>query len=551
MKKLNEQLLSDFLTRYYLLESVCGSLLSAEQKSEIYFTLAKLFCLPECDELNEYYNESNLPHYVEVKDVASYERFCRTLEFAEKSGQELNITECDRIILAQKRKAMSIRNSIFKQGMNTTADSVYSTLLDMSVHGSIEAMGLLSYMEYHGICTCKDTVGAVKRMRVCARWNDLFGNLFGLEYDKGNADEYLCRLNTVLSGEGRRSAMKQICKSKKVKLPDTTDSVARIIEKAFGFGTVHRGLYDRSFAQIAFSSVISNEDKARILHNNPKEVIAAMNTLPFNCKREGTLGFNSAVCDSLPIDRGEEAKKIARNLAVAASCPDTVYMPLLIVSSDPFVSEMYREMIRAGINGCPVAEIDAATLNDRDFFNGKENVFLRTISATKAINTVFIVKNCEALSEEQLSALLQLLDNENKKSFKLFDPPVSFDLSGMTFVLFAGTRNGAVYTLSERCETLWAESVSSSEKATVIDTILEAGAKDFDFKELTIEDTARDYLVSYNALQVSRIIDGVLRNAVFEKTSLVTLEMIKRVCKERNITLCKQGFGYTGGANYA
>lgn len=551
MTKLNEQLLSDFLTRYYLLESVCGSLVSDDRKKEIYFTLAKLFCLHACDELNDYYAESNLPHFINIKDIAAYERFCRTLEFAEKSGQDVNITAVDRIILAQKRKAMTVKNSIFKQGMNVTAETVYNTFLDMSVHGSTDAMGILAYMEYHGICVCKDEKSAIKRMRVCARWNDLFGNLFCLEYDAENSAVYLRRLNTVLSNEVQRSAINQICTFKGVSLPEETDPVARIIEKAFGFGTINRALYDRNFARIAFSTLISSEDKARILLNNPKEAVAAISDIPFYCKRHGFLEFDTAVCDTLPIDRSEEAAKIARNLVVAASCPDNVYMPLLVVSSDQFVSEMYRTMLKQGISGCPVAEIDVATLTDRDFFCGRENIFLRTISATKAVNTVFLVKNCELLTEEQLSALLQLLDNENKKHFKLFEPQVSFDLSGMIFVLFAGTRCDTVYSLSEKCETLWAGKVSSSEKSTVIDTILEAGAKDFAFDGLVMEDNAKSYLVSYNAKQVRQIIDGVLRNAVFEKTSLVTLEMIKKVCKERNITLCKQGFGYTGGENYA
>ena len=345
---INEYLLEPFLTEYYLLEAVCGPHMSPDEKKKMFYELASVFCLSECDELASYYSESNKEPFCLIFDLPAYERLCRTIEFAEKSGQDISLTERDRMILSQKREAMLIKSEHLKLSKNMTKESSASGLLSMAMNGNIDAMTCLSYMEYHGICICRDTLTAKKRTRHAAKWNSLFGNLMGIAYDKENKEKYYNTLYTVLRGESRKTVFEHIRLSGNYRGKTESDPIARMIERAFSPGTIKRNIYDQLFSKIAFSDMISQEDKEKLLLTKQKDAILSLSELPFDVVRTPKIEFDSTVTDRLPFVRDAEVGKILRNITVARACPVDVYKPLLVVSPDAYVVDTYREMLKSG-----------------------------------------------------------------------------------------------------------------------------------------------------------------------------------------------------------
>lgn len=544
-------LLEPFLTQYYLLDAVCGTFMTEAEETKLFYALANVFCIPESKELKRYYEDSRLAHFSEMKDVATYERLCRTIEFAQQGGQDIHLTDSDRIILAQKREAMNIKTELFGQAKNLTKEMVSSTLLTMAMNGNIDAMAMLSYMEYHGICVCKDTHNAIKRMRLCAKWNHLFGNLMGIAYDEENRQAYFDTLYTVLRNASQKQVFDYICTVRENNGVFEKNPVARIIEKAFGLNVVKRNIYDQGFAKVAFSELISVEDKEKILLNKQKDAIVSLSDIPFDVTWEDTIAFDEHCTDTLPLTRENEIKKILQNIAVARNCPAEAYTPLLIVASDDYVTDMYSKMLKSGFDRAAVIEVDAGTLSGQDFAGGKDNVFLRGLSETKAARTVFMLKHCEELEEEKLDELLKVLDYEYRKKFKLFQPPVSLDLSGLLFVLFAAEHNAGVTKLAACCDTVWTERISTEEKTSVVESVFHSRSRSFGCAGLEMEEGCTAFLAAYDTRQVQQIVDGALRCAIFEKSSYITLSSMQSVCKEQNITVSRRGFGYAGGNYHA
>lgn len=546
---MNEYLIERFLAQYYLLEAICGDLVSEETRRESFYSLAKVFHISDEKMLREYYETSCKEPFKDIKDLPSYDRFCRTLEYAQKVGQSVEITDSDRMMLAQKRTAMAIKSELFKQTQNLTRNTVSSVLFNTATNGNIDSMALLSYMEYHGICVCKDAYTAVKRMRACARWNNVFGNLMGIAYDPENARAYYNTLYTVLCHEGKTPVFEHICRCTAYEGGGETDQVARIIEKAFGIGAIKRGTYDRNFAGVAFSKLISVEDKRNLLLTGRKDAAAHVSDIPFNVSVSGPVGFDGSSMTELPLQRDGETRKILRNITVAMKCPAEAYMPLLVVTPEDYIEDMYVSGIRKGFPEGSVVEIDAATLARQDFIGGRENVFLRGLSETKSANTVFMIKNCEALESEELDELLKVLDYEYRRKFKLFQPPVSLDLSGLMFVLFASKRNDAVIKLSGCCDTVWTERIRREEKTAVVEAIFRSRAASFGCPDMAMEEGCGEFLAGYDSKQLQQIIDGALRCAVYEESTCISLDSVKAVCNEQNIAAPRRGFGYTGGDN--
>ncbi len=543
---MNEYLLEPFLTQYYLLEAVCENFLTEKARRKMFYELAELFGLGGEEALKGYYETSELPHFAEVKNNEAYERLCRTIEFAQRSGQQVELTAEDRMILAQKRDAMVIKEELFKKNKNLTKETVSSILLTTAMNGNVDAMAALAYMEYHGLCVCKDRHNALKRIRLCAKWNHLFGILMGIAYDE-DKQMYYDILYTVFRNASQKQVFEQICRKKPYKKDVNKNLAARITEKAFGLGIVKRNCYDHIFAKVVFSEIISAEDKEKLLLNKQKDAIAALSDLPFDLSGEQRLAFDEGCIEGIPLRREKELRKIMQNMKVAERCSAAAYAPLLIVARDEYVAEMYGQMVKDGLDRSAVVEIDAATLTPQDFAGGRENAFLRGLSETKNGQTVFLLKHCESLDENQAEELMKVLDYHYRRKFKLFHPPVSLDLSELKFVLIGAGCTAQVKRLAERCDTVWAERITAAEKGAVVESVFRARAHSFGCDGMTLEAECKDYLSDLEPHRVRKILDSALRAAVFEERAEISLSDIKAVCDERNESDPKRDFGYTGG----
>lgn len=537
-------LVENFLVHYYFLESVCTDFVSEDCRREMFYSLAEIFCLDKRDELDTHYAQTCLDWVRDIEDLPSYERVCRMLEFAEMSGQKAELTDLDKLTLMSKRTAMVARGEVFRNSKTLTANTLTSMLHESAANGSIYAMGALSFMEYHGICIQPDPEHAVRRIRPCAKWNDVFGNLMGIKYDVENAYGYYARLRTVLDRAGHPEVFRHVCQYNGYTFTGKPDELAGILAKAFAMNVVKKETFDRTFASMLFSDIIPVEDKERMALSKQKEWSSA---IPFDTEHSRRMTFDVSCIDRLPLDRKEESEAIAQNLTFAAICPNFVYKPLLIASGDEFISDMYAEMIKDGLGDSSVVEVDATKLHAVELSPTVENVFIRSICDTKSASTVFIIKNCEGLKPESVEDLMKLMDYSARKRFKLVQSSFSLDLSAMKFVLLADEGGWQVKTLSSVCDTVWAKGVTKSEMPSVIDTIIKSRVSAFAVGEIKLEPQCYQHLAEHSVSELKDIVDAIVKDSVLRQNTTVSLDSVMRACKSKNISHGTQGFGFMGG----
>ena len=542
-------LFEPFLSQYFLFESVFGGFITKEEKEKIKKELRRIFCIPRDKELDAIMKAAEQEPFDRIRDIADYERLCRTIEFAERSGEDLEMTAADRIILDRKREAMIIKSELFKQCRNLTEETVYDTLLTSAMNGSIRAMTTLGYMEYHGICIKEDRRNALKRIRLSAGWNDLFGNLMGIAYDKENRQRYYNVLYTVCNGSERKGSFARICDFTGFDGKCEVDKVAKIIERAFGLKEIQRGLCDHCFAHAAFSELIPIEDKEIVLLSKQQNSIAALADIPFGKIKKGAFEFDGRCAEKATLVRDDETESIVQNLTVAKLCTDTAYKPLLIIAEENYVSRMYLRMIRQGAEGSAIAEVDAATLTDRDFTPTKDNIIISTVSATKSASTLIIIKNVEKLTDQQTNELCKYLDNGFRRRFKLYSPPVSIDLSGVRFVLMANGKNFITDRLAQRCDTVETSDVTPEEKETAIDDIFSECLESCGRGGITLDPGCRAELLSRGTDEVTYILNDAVRYAICKNLTVIRSEDLKSTGKKRTRARRGIGFARIGGSD--
>jgi hypothetical protein len=548
MKNAVGYLIEPLLTQFFLIDAICRGFISETQKREIFNELAKIFCVPLNRETEEYYSVATSSHYNNITDYATYERLCRLIEFAESSGQTTEMTLIDRVVLAKKREAMLIKSEIFKQSKNLTADIVADTLLTTATNGNVDAMVTLAYMEYHGVCICKDAKSAKERLALCAKWNNLFGNLMGIAYDARNKENYYDILHTVLKSSNQREVFKYICEFTSFDKEFNKCAVASIIEKAFSLGIIRKNVYDQIFAKVAFSPLISAEDKEKLLLNKKKDAIVSLSDIPFDVDRGKTFAFDESAALCSPLHRDEELHQMFCSLSPALNNRNELYQTLLVANSDEYISDMYLDAIKAGFEKTnKVIELDASTLSAQDFAAAKENFILRGLSETKDSHTVFLVKHCDELRESELDEMTKLLDHEHRRKFKLMEPTVSLDLSDVLIILFASEVNENVKNLSEECDVVWTERLTEDEKKVVIESTFNARSKSFGIERARLDEDGMRYLAPFRTDYIIRIIDSALKKAAYDKETVVTAKTLRTITEQQNFTRMRREFGYLGG----
>lgn len=545
-------LVEPFLTQYYLLDAACGNYMADETKRDMFYELARIFCLPANEELEALFADSEQEHFRKIRDLSSYQRFCRTIEYAETVGKPADISYRDRLILSQKREAMTIHEDIFQKNRNCTREMVYSTVQSNARKGGLDAMLLVSFMEYHGICVHADPEGAMKRVRICARWNSLFGNLMGIAYDPSRRQEYYDILSSFLRSAGQKPMYDHILASWDHGIIPKRHAIARILEKAFGLGSIKRNAYDQLFARVAFSGILSVEDKEKLLLRRQSDGLESLSGIPFEVDMDDAVEFDGQCIERLPILREKEVRQLQQNIHVAQTCPAEACMPLLVVSSDAYINDMYLNMLRCGFRDSALVELDAGTLTDADFAGRVGmNIFLRSLSETKSARTVFLIKDCHELSPSCTEELIKVLDVEYRKKYKLFQPALNLDLSGLVFILFASRRTGDVNRLAECCDTVRTERVKEGEKAQVVESVFRARLRVFGDPAVSMEAEAVSKLESVDSESMKKILDSALRKALFEQQGVITAADVESLSKEYITETTRKGFGYIGGKTNA
>lgn len=534
-------LMGPMLTQYFLIDGICGGFLSRQERLEVPDKLRPIFGVPRGEETDALLRTALDDPFAGIQDLEDYNRFSRTLDYAAAVGQAPELTDGEREVLARKQEAMTIKAELFPRRKNLTADTVATTLRELALSGNVEAMGLLAFMQYHGIGMEPDPAQAMEYVRRCAGWNSLFGNLMGLAWDRGRRSVYSRTLYTITRGTPRQGALGSLIGGKLRVSPE-----AELLETCFRLGVAKRCRYDCRIAPVVGSRLLSIRDRQALLTTHTPEALAALG-LPLGVRTGVRPKFSEKKASDLPLVREGELARIFRGLSPVTAGHPELYRPLLIAGDEDYLSGVYLRALEQGFAGsCPVVRVDAGKLTPRDLMPGRDHFLLRGLTRTENAATVFLIYNCDALPDGAREELQKLLSYESRREFALTTPAVTLDLSGVIPVLLADRVNGTVRALAEDCDAVRAEPLTQEEKHTVTDALFREYRKRFG-SSAVLEPGCHEVLEAYSSCQMDRLLESALKRTIYEKRKAVTPEMLRHAAAELNVHKPRREFGFMGG----
>ena len=166
---------------------------------------------------------------------------------------------------------------------------------------------------------------------------------------------------------------------------------------------------------------------------------------------------------------------------------------------------MYKQAIIGALSSAPVVKLDATLLDAQDLSETKDNVFLRAVSDSGRMSTVFLIENCHLLSDAAGRELSKYIRGDVRSSFRLNHPQVTVDLSPCLIILFG---EGEVpEQLADMCDVVRAAMPTPDEKEAVVRAILDYKRITYGLDRLDVSDTVMKSLVSKSSALVSDLAD--------------------------------------------
>ncbi|MBR2650746.1 MAG: hypothetical protein IKD45_03720 [Clostridia bacterium] len=535
------KLLVKLLSRYYLIVALGCEFLSPEARHGAFSVLKKIYRCEGGEELDKYERLSECEPYARMMTLADYDRERRIAEYSALLGNDLCMSEEDKIILAAKGEALRYKQNIVVNGTNFTPDTLAEQLLDAASKGNIHAISALALMEHYGIGIGENRARAKRNVDKAVKWNDLDAMLLGMEIYPECREYYMKKLNTLFSADSDSELLAAVSAGRFETAPEETDNNTALMEKAFLTGVVERERYEVKFADYIYTDVLRGEDKSKIIANYKKETASIYDDIPTHIDMSDSISTDYSAFSDLKLVREGEIRKIKRNLVSAHTRRHKYYRPMLIECQDTYVLSMYKKAIMAALSGAAMVKLDASLLTNADLSESKDNIFLRSASDSGRMATVFLIENCHALGEAGAKELSKYIRGDMRAAFRLNYPQVRIDLSPCLFVFFAEGACGEA--MEELCDVVRASPVMPEEKEAAIENILDYKRICYGLDALTLDSEVMEALKSKNTERISELCEEFAKYAACEPDiTEINKDILDTVLRDLRVGTVKFGF---------
>ncbi len=535
-----DKLFSKFLCTSYLVSALVGGLVDRECEMKIFDILSKVYLIKDEEKLNKFRALSFNEDYYGMNTLAEYERTCRMLEYAQMRGIDTSLTDEDRLILSAKRIALRSAKEILPEVENLNPDTLTDALLKGISVGNVTAMTTLAFLNETGIAIGKNHRRAVVNLNHAARWNSISANLLLAYFDTSRVSECIARILASDKGSDTQELVQYVCECYGVDTPES-DVSSGLLERAFCLGAVERHVCDVTFEGIIYSSAIPVPDKKRAIESYNKGTMNLYDAIPADAATDTAMVWDKGAFSDIAIVREDEIRRIKRNLIGIKGRAKPQYKPLMLVCRDAYVLHEYKRALGRALCKNPIRMLDARHFNDYTFSQTANNVFLSEISSTHTTSTVFMIDSCHALGPVAVSMLSKYLRGDTRAEFRLLQPSLGFDLSGILPVLFSQAEpDGA---LSDYCDVIRLNPITAEEKGVVISDILERYLDAYGIENVTLCDAVVDILKTKSTEQIEECVDEVVKYMALEdREGEVDEEAFKLIMKDIRVTTVKFGF---------
>ncbi len=525
-----------FLNTYFLFDNIAKKLI--DDKNKFFEKLYTAFLLPKKHK-DKYLNLINHKDVREIVTYSDYAQFCRIKQFFDmtKGGMDLS-EEILKVISIKGNALRTITNSDLAESPIATRIKICKLLTDSANSGSIISLCVLGFLRAGGFLGKRRSILGVEHLLQAASWNSIEGILLALYFCKDERELNLNRLYTITSGTLYEDVYDVAsAKYKKENVAKTILEV-EILKKAFSSKSLKQDVYQERFARLVFSKSLSVKDKEKALFSRRDDKMLEISELPLNlCFRD--VAFNESVFDEHPLARIEEFNKISRIIKSFKLRADETYSPLCICADSSYLLKTYNDIICKGFSVAHVEKIDVANLSESDFMLSKSNVFVRNCNEDK--QNIFALFINGEISETIFDSVKKFLQTERRKNFRLADPSVTLDLSGILPICFCDKQNARF--LKQYCDVISVAPLQESEKKEVFARILKEKCERYEIGNICIDSIARKFLFGCSIDKAEFFMEKVAKLNCNEKTFLVTYEILEDAIKDTLYDKTNYGFG--------
>lgn len=535
-----DKLFSKFLGTAYLLEALVGGLISRAEDIEIFNKLAEIYLIDDVELLDRFRELSFSEDYYNMNTLEEYERACRMLEYAQVRGIDAGLTPDDKRILSAKRVALRCAKDILPEVENLNPDAVTDALLKGISVGNIIAMIGLAFLNYTGYAIGKNPRRALVNLNHAARWNSLDANLFLAYFDPSRAQECIARILASDKGSDTKELADLVSQAYGVS-EAASDECSALLERAFCLGAVERNICDVTFEHIIYSGVISPSDKKMIIESYNKNTMAHYDGIPAYADATTPMTWDRGAFSDMSIKREDEIRRIKSNLVGIKGRARPHYKPLLLVCRDAFVLGEYKRALGRALGANPIRVLDARHFGDYTFSQSTSNVFISEIAISRTMSTVFMIDFVHAINPGLMPSLCKFLDAGTRAHFRILQPSVGIDLSGILPILFSQSEPDG--ELEQYCDVIRLAPISDAEKGCVISEILERYLDAYDIENVTLSSSVIEKLKGKSCEQIEDAIDEIVKYMALEdKSGVVDDECLTLVLKGVLKNTVKFGF---------
>ncbi len=469
------------LASFFKIELLIGDFVGNEEISRLFASMCDIFFVDE-QERDDLFALTKLDTVSAIKCESDYNLHKRIQEFLRLSNGDKGNLET--IVANIKGRAITaLKEAGYNAILDATKPATYSFLTNASQCGIIEAMRCLGIMQVLGLFTGEDKESGLRLINRCAKWNDPDAILAMLAYDEDTRAQNISRLYSVSNG----TPFEAIFESAKLFYGFTNvapSNEAELIEQAIGLNIVKPQIYSPQVSRIAYSEILDEGDKIRLVLNN-KNIVGEVNDLPLALKRVPLV----AKCDTLGglLERDTEKNSVIQSILYAS---ETNALSPCIVTNDDFVALDYMETIAHAFPDANIIDIDARALGRNDFNLDKNHVLVRDIDEGKKNLVLIVLRGVADFGVVEL--LSRFLKDTNRDDFRLVMPGITLNLSSVLPICICDT--ACLKYIRHLCDCIDASAIEESEKDALIDKLLLRKSIEYGISDLSIEKEAKDSL---------------------------------------------------------
>ena len=492
-----DHLTETMLKNYYIAENTVGRFCA--DKRPLFFAYANIFLLPQ-EEAEHIFALSQTQEVVQIQSVFKYNQHLSMND--RLHGRD---PECEEII-DLKGTAFTLAQNFHLACDGKDVRSVACENLTLAVeNGLVIALNALGILQSEGIVFHKDEGSGRKKILCAAEWNSEEGLLAALYYDPDNREKYLECLQDCLVRIGHAEVFERV-REKYGSYVKGRHGEYRLLEKAFRQGIIKRDVYNKSYARLVYSEILSERDKETLLLTPNAELFAEASSLPLKLGH-GTAEFPAQALDGIRPDHREECDKVLCALGNIDLRALATYRPLCFVSDSKYMLDYYAAALSRCFKTSHVERIEICDLVDYDFEPTKNNIFVR--SCDEDVFNLYLLAFRGEIPEKAFDHVKNFLQSGTRGKYRLNHPGVVLDLSSVLPVCFADRENAK--KLKPYCDLIRIAELTAREKRLLTEKAVREKAAVYGMNELTMQEGLSEKLAAYGMDEIDRAIDAAVR----------------------------------------